>query len=92
MGYVFNSDFFQNLTQQKQIVIDTIWEELRQDISYNWNKIPDDGKLALKNKLNSTWSRLRYRASPQSIRSLKEFQKNTGIEIRGNYVLNVNGP
>ena len=65
------------------------WEELRQDISHNWNKIPDDGKLTLKNKLNSTWSRLRYRASPQSIRSLEEFQKNKQLIIHKGYAKSI---
>ena len=52
------------------------WEELRQNINDNWKKLSDKGKLSLKNKLNSTWSRYRYRASPQSINDLIELQKN----------------
>tara|TARA_X000000950_G_scaffold64496_1_gene79086 strand:+ start:1529 stop:2863 length:1335 start_codon:yes stop_codon:yes gene_type:complete len=65
------------------------WEELRIDISHNWNKLPNKGKFALKKKLNSTWSRLRYRASPQSINALKELKNKQQLIIFNGYAKNI---
>ena len=65
------------------------WEELRIDISHNWNKLPNKGKFALKKRLNSTWSRLRYRASPQSIKALKELKNKQQLTISNGYAKNI---
>ena len=65
------------------------WEELRQNINDNWKKLPDKGKLSFKKKLNSTWSRYRYRASPQSIIDLIEFQKNQKLFMHKGKVKNI---
>ncbi len=60
------------------------WEELRLDINLNWNRISDRGKIKLKRNFYSLWSRLRYRASPQSIKAKNYFQdKGQLIVYRG---------
>ena len=65
------------------------WEELRLDLNQHWNRILDDGKIKLKNKLYSTWSRFRYRASPHTISAKEYFIKNNQIKLYKGHVKNI---
>ena len=61
------------------------WEELRLDINLHWNRISDRGKIKLKNKFYSLWSRLRYRASPQSIEAKNFFHDKGQLVVYRGY-------
>ena len=65
------------------------WEELRLDLNQHWNRISDIGKVKLKHKLYSTWSRFRYRASPHTISAKDYFIKNNQIKFYKGYVQNI---
>ena len=62
------------------------WEELRLDLNKHWDRISNSGKIKLKNKLYSTWSRFRYRASPHVISAKEYFFNNNQMQFYKGHV------
>lgn len=81
-------NFFKNYLPKKKYSSSewqSSWEELRQDLNPNWDRISDKDKIKLKRKLYSIWSRLRYRASPQSIKAKDYFLKKGQLTIHSGF-------
>ena len=68
----------------------TAWEELRTDLSINWQRLSSKDKLRLKKRFGSLWSRFRYRASPQNITAVNELKELGQLDVQKTRVTGVN--